>query len=150
MAKKSAAAQQRDAEREREAGVGDNSGVLGIAGQEQLRSLEHRIMSLLEERDELNEDIAEVFKEAKDSGFDTKILRKAIARKRAMNKDAAGFAAAEELLTLYFATLYQPDLPGFVPLNPGLADQRKAEDDFEASQEELAAQAGRPQPEEVI
>ena len=81
-------------------------------------------MTLMDERDEVNTDISEVFKEAGDSGFVTKDLRKVIAKKRAMLKDAAAYRASEEMQTLYWATLYQPDLP-FEPLNPGLAENRK-------------------------
>lgn len=137
--KKTAPAAQVDAERER--GMGDNS-VLGPAGQTQLREIEVKIMDLFAERDEINEEISEVFGAARDSGFDTKILRKVIRERRAQQKDPAGYAAAHELETLYHATLYMPDEP-FVPLNPGLADQLKAEDEFEASEAELAKQAGR-------
>ena len=144
--KKNAAAQQVDAERER--GIGDN-GFLGPAGQEQLRSLETRIMALFEDRDAINEDIAEVFKEAGDSGFDKPTLRRVIRERRKQQKDAAGYAAAEELRTLYHATLYMPDTK-FEPLNPGLADQRRQEDEFEASREELAKQAGREPVEDLV
>jgi uncharacterized protein (UPF0335 family) len=144
MAKKSAAAAQRDAEQER--GAGDN--VLGPAGQEQLRALQDRVMNLLDDRDDVNADISEVYAEAREGGFDVKTLRKAIAKRRAINKDPAAARAAEELLDLYFDAL--SGAPAFEPLNPGLAEQRKEQDEFEASEAELAAQRGRPQPEDVI
>ena len=117
MARK-AAKEQLDAERGK---IGDN---IGPAGAEHLRTLEGRIMNLLNQRDEINADIKEVFAEVSDAGFHAPTLRKAIARKRAMDKDMEGFRAAEEQLDLYFSTLYQPDLP-FESLNPGLAENRK-------------------------
>ena len=120
--KKSAAAEQMDAERER--GMGDN---ILPAGGEQLRGLEDRIMSLLDERDEISEDIKEVYAEVKEAGFNTSTLRQAIARRRKFLKDEMKFREAEDRLTLYYATLYEPDTP-FEPLNPGLAEQRRAED----------------------
>ena len=86
MAKKSAASEQLDAERDR--GMGDN---IGPAGAEHLRTFEARIMSLLDDRDAVNEDIAAVFQEVKDAGFETKIVRRVIRTKRAMDKDPAGF-----------------------------------------------------------
>lgn len=94
-----------------QATAGDN--VFGPAGQDQLRALTSRIMNLLDDRDAVNEDIREVFNEAKDSGFDTKVLRKAIAKKRAIEKDPAGYKSNEEMLDLYFATVHQVDLPMF-------------------------------------
>jgi uncharacterized protein (UPF0335 family) len=120
MGQRKAASDQLDDERGK---AGDN--FLGPAGAEHLRALESRIMSLLDQRDEINADIKEVFAEAGDSGFHSPTLRKAIARKRAMDKDLEAFRAAEEQLDLYFSTLYQAELPGFEPLNPGLAENRE-------------------------
>lgn len=104
-------------------GAGDN--ILGPAGAEHLRGLEGRIMSLMNDKDDIAAEIKGVFEEAKDAGFDTKALRKAITRKRLMDKDEAKFKADEDALDLYFATLYQGTLPGFEPLNPGLAENKK-------------------------
>lgn len=61
------------------------SNVGGIAG-ERLKSFIERIERLQEERKALNEDIKEVFSEAKGTGFDTKIMRKLIAVRK-MDKD---------------------------------------------------------------
>ena len=57
----------------------------GIAG-DRLKSFIERIERLHEERKALGQDISEVFKEAKGTGFDTKIMR-IVLRKRAMDKD---------------------------------------------------------------
>jgi uncharacterized protein (UPF0335 family) len=83
-------------------GVGDNSGILSGDAQKQLQSLSKRIVQLLEERDIVNEDIKEVFNEAKDSGFDTKILRKAIARQRA---DSVKLKAEEDMIDMYLVAI---------------------------------------------
>lgn len=83
-------------------GVGDNSGMLSADARTQLQALSKRIVQLLEERDIVNEDIKEVFNEAKDCGFDTKILRKAIARQRA---DAAKLKAEEDMIDMYLLAI---------------------------------------------
>jgi uncharacterized protein (UPF0335 family) len=100
---------------------------LGADAAQQMRALEERIQNLFDERDRINEDVAEVFKEASDAGFHAPTLREAIMKKRKIEKDEAGFRAAEEQLDLYFATLYQMELP-FEPQTPGLKEQREAED----------------------
>lgn len=63
-------------------GVGHNSG--GIAG-ERLQSFIERIERLAEEKDALTGDIREVYSEAKGNGFDIKIMRQLI-RRRKMDK----------------------------------------------------------------
>jgi uncharacterized protein (UPF0335 family) len=57
-------------------GIGHNS-----AG-ERLKSFIERVEKLNEEIDALGEDRKEVFSEAKDAGFDTKIMRKVIALRK--------------------------------------------------------------------
>jgi uncharacterized protein (UPF0335 family) len=47
-----------------------------------LAKLVQRIESLEAERKSLTEDISEIYKEAKDLGYDTKLLRKAIALRK--------------------------------------------------------------------
>lgn len=76
--------------------------VLGNNAQAKLVSLVERIERLLEERATLQEDIKEVFAEAKGEGFDTKTMRKAIAI-RAM--DPAKRQEAEAILDLYLSAL---------------------------------------------
>lgn len=97
--------------------VGDNHNVASPESQKQLRALSERIMNLLDQRDAVNGDLREVFNEAKDSGFETKILRKAIAKKRKIDKDKAAYESEEEQIAAYFAALYQPELP-FEPESP--------------------------------
>jgi uncharacterized protein (UPF0335 family) len=58
----------------------------GIAG-DRLRSFIERIERLEEEKRALNQDIKEVYGEAKGTGFDTKIMRQLV-KERRMDKDA--------------------------------------------------------------
>lgn len=69
----------------------------GIAGAH-LRSFIERIERLQEERVTLSRDIAEVYKEAKGTGFDTKTMRE-IVRLRRMDKD--DLDEQDTLLDLY-------------------------------------------------
>lgn len=85
--------------------LGDGA-TLGPAARDQLRTLADRIVNLLNDRDVVNEDIEAVFGEAKDGGFDTKVMRKAIRRIRA---DAAALKAEDEMIDLYVHAI-QPDL----------------------------------------
>lgn len=74
-------------------GIGDNS----VPG-EQLATVIQRIERLNEEKDALAEDIREVFSEAKGNGFDVKVLRKVIARrKRARNE----VAEEDDMIAIY-------------------------------------------------
>jgi uncharacterized protein (UPF0335 family) len=63
-----------------------------------LRSYADRVVHLHDERKELNESIAEVYKEAKDAGFDTTTLRE-IVREMRMEPDAR--ASRYQLLDEY-------------------------------------------------
>lgn len=63
----------------------NNTEVGGIAV-DRLRSLIERIERLNEEKSALENDICDVFAEAKSAGFDTKIMREII-RLRKMNSD---------------------------------------------------------------
>lgn len=78
---------------------GDNS----IAG-DRLKSFIERIERLTEEKKSLQEDIKEIFAEAKGQGFDTKIMRKVIAR-RARDKD--DIDEEESLIEVYERALGQ-------------------------------------------
>jgi len=62
-------------------GIGDNSGVYGIAA-DHLKAFVERIERLDEEAKALNDDRKDVYGEAKSMGFDTKILKKVIALRR--------------------------------------------------------------------
>lgn len=85
--------------------MAEDNAVLDVVGgnaQAQLISVVERIERLLEEASVLREDIKEVFAEAKGTGFDVKILRKAI-RIRAM--DYAKRQEEEAILDLYLSAL---------------------------------------------
>jgi len=75
---------------------GEND-VGGIAA-DQLRSFIERIENLEEEKSNLQNDIKDVYAEAKSTGFDTKIMRQ-IVRLRKMDRD--DLAEQDELLDLY-------------------------------------------------
>jgi uncharacterized protein (UPF0335 family) len=84
-------------------GVGHNSGgagapdVGGIAA-DRLKSFVERIERLEEEKKGLQEDVKEVYAEAKGTGFDTKIIRQII---RLRKMDKADRQEQEALLDLY-------------------------------------------------
>lgn len=56
--------------------------VAGAVDADALRGFVRRVETLHNERDELNEDIREIYKEAKDAGFDTAILREIVREHR--------------------------------------------------------------------
>lgn len=73
----------------------------GATAQE-LKSFIERIENLEEEKAEVAENIKEVYSEAKGRGFDTKVLRAVIARRK---KDAEAVAEFETILQLYLEAL---------------------------------------------
>jgi uncharacterized protein (UPF0335 family) len=68
----------------------------------QLRALIERIERLHEERQTIGQDIAEVFAEAKGTGFDTKAMKRIIQLRR---QDQAERQEEEAILDLYKAAL---------------------------------------------
>ncbi|QCO03057.1 DUF2312 domain-containing protein [Azospirillum argentinense] len=84
-----------------EPGTGHNSGadVGGIAA-DRLRSFVQRIERLEEEKRGLQEDIKEIYAEAKGTGFDTKIIRMAIRRRKMDKADRQEQDATLELYEL--------------------------------------------------
>lgn len=64
----------------------------------QLKSYVERIEHLAEEKQNISDDIKEVFGEAKSNGFDVKVLRKLIAERK---RDAAEREEEEAILDLY-------------------------------------------------
>lgn len=76
-------------------GTGHNSD--GLAG-DQLKTIVERIERLEEEKKTIAEDIKEVYAEAKGNGYDTKVLRKVIARRK---RDANEVAEEEAIFDLY-------------------------------------------------
>lgn len=75
--------------------IGDNA-------QKMLRSFAERVERLDEERRAMVSDIKEVFDEAKANGFDAKILRKVLARRR---RDQNDLQEEDSLIELYEDTL---------------------------------------------
>ena len=74
----------------------------GAIAKDQLKSVIERIERLEEERAAIGADIREIYAEAKANGFDTKILRQVI-RKRKL--DRSEFQEQEALLDLYMHAL---------------------------------------------
>lgn len=85
------------------AGVGHNSEVSG----NRLKSFIERVERMEEEKKAIAEDVRDVYGEAKATGFDTKIMRKLIA-KRKMNLETR--REQEELLELYETAMLQAEL----------------------------------------
>lgn len=73
----------------------------GVAGQ-QLKALIDRIENLEVDKAEIANDIKEVYSEAKGAGFDTKILRKVIARRKRKTDE---LQEEEAILQLYLQAL---------------------------------------------
>lgn len=73
----------------------------GVAGA-RLKSIVERIERLTEEKEALQEDIKEVFAEAKGTGFDVKAVRKII---RLRKMDAEKRREEDEILELYKAAI---------------------------------------------
>ncbi|WP_372397077.1 DUF2312 domain-containing protein [Azospirillum sp. HJ39] len=101
------------------------SDVGGIAS-ERLRSFINRIRNLRAEVKSINEDVKEVFAEAKGTGFDTKIMRKIISWMDAREKNAADQQEQEALFDLYKEALgYGEGSAVDIPLNPTPAKKGK-------------------------
>jgi uncharacterized protein (UPF0335 family) len=83
---------------------GDNSvlDMLGQTAQSKLRSIVERVERLNEEKTTLQEDIKEVFAEAKGEGFDAAIIRKCIAIRK---MDPAKRDEQQALIDLYFEAI---------------------------------------------
>jgi len=80
-------------------GIGHNSGdAIGGIASEALRQFVARIERLEEEKRATQADIKDVYAQAKSQGFDTKILRKVIQRRRI---DAMEREEQDQLLELY-------------------------------------------------
>jgi uncharacterized protein (UPF0335 family) len=73
----------------------------GIAG-EQLRAFIERIERLEDEKKDVQEQIKEVFSEAKGSGFDTRIMRQLLRLRKLRDADRS---EQEELLEIYKAAI---------------------------------------------
>lgn len=107
-----------------------------------LRSYANRVVSMHEERDTLNGDIREVYKEAKDGGFDTTTLRE-IVRELRMEPDAR--SSRYSLLETYRVAL---GLLADTPLGEAAMSTvaSRADAMAHALDEKPAATAARPRP----
>ena len=83
---------------EDDGGIGHNSG----AAQSQIKSIVERVERLEEEKKAIQDDIKEVYAEAKSNGFDSKTLRKVVVLRR---KDRAEREEEEAMLDLYLNAL---------------------------------------------
>ena len=82
--------------------VGPADDTLSGQAQGRLKTIVQRIQRLMDDRAAVNEDIKEVFAEAKGEGFSTPTLRKAI---RIASMDQAKRREEEALLDLYLSAL---------------------------------------------
>jgi len=80
--------------------IGHNSD--GAVQGDQIKSFIERIERLEEEKRETATDIKEVYAEAKSNGYDVKILRKIVARRR---RDADEVAEEEAIFDLYLQSI---------------------------------------------
>ena len=85
----------------------DVSGVVGA----QLKSFIERIERLMEEIKGLQDDVKDVYAEAKGNGFDVKVMRKIISLRK---RDAAEVEEEETILDLYMQALGM--VPGGRPM----------------------------------
>ena len=73
-----------------------------------LFGLAERIGRLMNERDEVDEMLKEVYAEAKSVGFDTKILKRAVAFSRLSEEDQKKRLTEDEVLQVYINQLRLP------------------------------------------
>lgn len=79
-----------------------------MIAKDQLRAFVERIERLEEEKKTINDDIKDIFAEAKGNGFDTKIMKRVIALRK---KDDHERMEEEAILDSYLVALgMQPDL----------------------------------------
>lgn len=80
--------------------IGHNSNAGGIAA-ERLASFVERLERMEEEKQGLNEDMKDIFLEAKGTGFDVKIIRKILSIRKAYRKDRDKAKEEASLVELY-------------------------------------------------
>lgn len=85
----------------------DHAGSLSATQTKEPQGFAERAGNIIAERDSLNEDLKEVMNEAKDAGFDTKILRKAI---KVVRTDRTSAQAEQDMIDTYVAAIEQLDL----------------------------------------
>jgi uncharacterized protein (UPF0335 family) len=78
--------------------MSDNTGIAA----ERLRSIVERIENLESEKKALSDDVKDIYAEAKSAGFDSKVIRRIIARRK---KDQAEMEQLDTLEDLYLQAL---------------------------------------------
>src|SRR5215211_8287028 len=91
-------------------GTNESTDVSGVAGA-QLKAFIERIERLMEEIKGLQDDVKDVYAEAKGAGFDVKVMRKIISMRK---RDVAEREEEEAILDLYMQSLGM--LPGGRPM----------------------------------
>ncbi len=76
--------------------------VLNSTAAQQLKTVIERAERLIQEKTEVNDQLKEVYAEAKGTGFDVKIIKKIIARRK---RDRARVQEEESLTDLYLAAI---------------------------------------------
>jgi uncharacterized protein (UPF0335 family) len=94
-----------------------SGGTLGATQVKQAKAFKERLINLHSEQDELKEQISEVYNEAREAGFDPKIMRKAIKRLRSSPAD---LKAEEEMIDAYVSAM------GGLPLFEAAAAREEA------------------------
>lgn len=106
--------------------------------QDQLRAFVERVERLEEEQRAINDDKSEVYKEAKGSGFDVKVLRKLIADRR---KDYSARMEFETLYDLYAAALGMT----VVPVEPVVRAHVETPEEFDRETGEILEPQSPPE-----
>lgn len=75
-----------------------------VAG-DQLRTIVERVERLREEIDALNQDVSEVYKEARGNGFDVTAIKAIISERAKVAKNPAAYQEREAILELYRSAL---------------------------------------------
>ncbi|WP_188262638.1 GapR family DNA-binding domain-containing protein [Azospirillum tabaci] len=126
---------------------------IGDIAADRLKAFVRRALNLEAERAAIGEDIKEVYAEAKGTGFDTKTMRKVVARIKAMEKDREGVLEQEALEELYNEALGVTDGGAFdwgnmgrPNLHPGgKAQEPEQPDDEDSDQTDIEDIAPSPQ-----
>ena len=82
----------------------DNGGVVTLGGKspEELKDIVRRVENIERQIKDLREDISEIFKDAKNQGFDVKTIKQIVKLRK---KDSNEIAQEEALLELYLSAL---------------------------------------------
>lgn len=79
-----------------------SSGTLGVQQTKELKSFGERVVRLIGERNDVNASITEVMDEAREAGFDPKIIRKAV---KLLMADESKLRSEQEMVDSYFEAM---------------------------------------------